>query len=68
MVFYICNEKMLSIYNIEAIFNKICIDNIDPYVACVSINSKTFDGLKNNVFLLLDNIRKIKAIKFLFKC
>ena len=63
-ILYICNEKMLSTYNIEAIFNKICIDDIDPYVACVLIYSKAFDGLKNNVFLLLDNIRKIKALKF----
>lgn len=62
-IMYICNEKMRRNYNIEAIFNKTCIGNVDPYVTCVSIYSKAFDGLKKNVFLLLDNIRRIKALK-----
>ena len=61
-ILYISKEKMERSYNIEAIFNKICtINNIQPYVVDNSIYSKFFDGIKNNVFLLSDNIRKIMA-------
>ena len=61
-ILYNCNEKMGRSYIVEAIFNKICtINNIEPYVMDISIYSKFYDGLKNNVFLLSDNIRKIMA-------
>ncbi|WP_291634574.1 hypothetical protein [Clostridium sp.] len=61
---YICNEKMQRSYMIEAIFNKIyTINCIDPYVKHVSIDSKKNDVLMNNIFLLLDKIKKIVALK-----
>lgn len=63
-ILYICNEKMRRSYFIEAIFNKIFTENnIEPYVKDISNYSKFFDGLKNNVFLLLDNTRKIMVFK-----
>ena len=62
-ILYIFNKKMRRNYNIKAIFNKICIGIIDPYVTRVSIYLKAFDGLNNNVFLLMNNTRRIVALK-----
>ncbi|MBU3092569.1 hypothetical protein K2F40_12085 [Clostridium sp. CM028] len=61
---YICNEKMRRNYMLEAIYSKIyTINIIDPYVKDVLVYSKEFSGLKNNVFLLLDKIKKIIVFK-----
>jgi len=60
----VCTENMRRSYRFEAILNKICtMNNIDPYVRDISIFSKIFYELKNNVFLLLDKIRKIIVFK-----
>lgn len=60
----VCNENMRKRYMLEAFLNKICtINNIDPYVKNSSIISKIFHQLKNNIFLLLDKIRKIIVFK-----
>lgn len=61
-ILYVCNEKMLRSYMLEAIFNKICtINNVDPYVKAISDYSKIFNELKIN--LLFDKIRKIIVFK-----
>jgi len=63
-ILYICNEKMRRSYIINDICNKtFTVNNIEPYVLYISIYSKFFDGLKNNVFLLWDNTRKIMAFE-----
>lgn len=63
-ILYISNKKIRKSYIIEAIFNIRCtINNIDPYVGYISIYSKKINGLKNDLFLLLDNIRKVIAFK-----
>ncbi|HEY8804788.1 MAG TPA: hypothetical protein VIM42_06720 [Clostridium sp.] len=63
-ILYVSNEKMRSSVMVEAIFNKRCIiDNINPRVINISLYSKKINGLKNNVFLLLDKIRKIVVFK-----
>lgn len=63
-ILYVYTENMQRSYMLEAIFNKLCTtSNIDPYVKNISVNSKIFHQLKNNVFLLLDKIRKIIVFK-----
>jgi len=63
-ILYIDNEKMQRSYMIEAICNKLfTINNIESCVACIPIYSKFFDGLKNNIFLLWNNTRKIVVFK-----
>jgi protein-tyrosine-phosphatase len=63
-ILYVCTKNMPRDYMIEAILNKICtINNIDPYVKDISIYSRKFHQLKNNIFLLLDKIRKIIVFK-----
>ena len=63
-ILYICNKKMRRSYIIDAICNKLfTVNNIEPYVLYISIYSKFFDGLKNNVFLLWGNTRKIMAFE-----
>ena len=63
-ILYVCTENMRRLDMLEAILNKICtINNIDPYVKYISVYSKKFNQLKNNVFLLLDKIRKIIVFK-----
>lgn len=63
-ILYICNEKMRKSYIIEAICNKLfTVNNIGTYVVYTPIYSKFFDGLKNNVFLLWDNMREIMVFK-----
>jgi len=63
-IFYICNEKMRRSYRLEAIFNKIRIMNnivhLDRYI---SIYSNKVNRFKNNVFLLLDKIKKVVVFK-----
>ena len=63
-ILYVCNEKMQRSYRSEAIFNKICtIKNMIPTIKDISVYSKQFHQLKSNVFLLLDNIRKMREFK-----
>ncbi|MBU3143149.1 hypothetical protein [Clostridium sp. CF012] len=63
-ILYICNDKMRKSYIREAICNEIfTVNNIGTYVTYTTIYSKFFDGLKNNVFLLWDNTRKIMVFK-----
>ena len=63
-ILYVCTEGMQRSYILEEIFNKICTtSNIAPYVKNISVNSNIFHQLKNNVFLLLDKIRKIIVFK-----
>ncbi len=57
-ILYVCTENMRRRDMLEAILN-----NIDPYVKYISVYSKKFNQLKNNVFLLLDKIRKIIVFK-----
>ncbi|MGH4138487.1 hypothetical protein [Clostridium sp.] len=64
-ILYVCNEKMRRSYILGALFNKIFTkNNIDSYVQYISTYSKTFGGLKNNVFLLLDKLMKIMVFKY----
>ncbi|MBZ9606387.1 hypothetical protein G9F73_000825 [Clostridium estertheticum] len=61
---YVCNEKMRKSYMLEAIYSRIyTINIIDPYVKDSLVYSKKFSGLKNNVFFLLDKIKKIIVFK-----
>ncbi len=63
-ILYVCNEKMRRSYMLEAIYSKICTINImDPYVKDTLVYLKKFSVLKNNVFLLLDKIKKIVVFK-----
>ena len=63
-ILYVSNEKMQRSYRSEAIFNKICtIKNMIPTIKDISVYSKQFHQLKSNVFLLLDNIRKMREFK-----
>ncbi len=63
-ILYVYAEDMRKSYILDAILNKACItNNIDPYVRDISIYSKVFYELKNNIFLLLDKIRKIIVFK-----
>lgn len=63
-ILYVCNGKMQRSYILEAIFNKICIINkIVPDGRNISVPSKQINGLKNNIFLLLDKIKKIVVFK-----
>jgi hypothetical protein len=62
-ILYVCTKDIQRSY-MKAILNRICIiNNIDPYVRAISIYSKKFHQLKNNIFLLLDKIRKIIVFK-----
>jgi hypothetical protein len=63
-VLYVYNIKMLRIYRLEAILNKTCsADIIDPFVKKSLICSKGFHEFVNNIFMLLDNIKKIMVFK-----
>lgn len=63
-VLYVCNKEMLRTHGLEATLNKTCSTNsIDPFVKNISMYSKIFHELMNNIFLLLDNIEKIMVFK-----
>ena len=63
-ILYVSNEKMQRSYRSDAIFNKICtIRNMVPNIKGISSYSKKIHELKNTVFLLLDNIRKMREFK-----
>lgn len=64
-ILYVCNEKVQRSFMSQAIFHKIRnISNSDPCVRSTSIFSKKFYELKNNLFSLLDNIRKMREAKW----
>jgi hypothetical protein len=68
-ILYNSNEKMQIGVNLEAIFNKIItLYTIDPCVKYISDITQKFEELNNNIFLLLDNIRKIMHLNTLFEC
>ena len=63
-ILYVCTKGMRRSCMLKAILNRICtINNIDPYVKDISVYSKIFHQLKNNIFLLLDKITKIIVFK-----
>jgi len=60
----VCNEKMRRSYMLQAIFNRICtINDMSLQYKNILVYLKKIDWLKNSVFLLVDNIRKIIAFK-----
>jgi len=63
-IFYVYNGKVRESFMLQAIFNKIYIINkVSPDVKIISAYFKKNNILKNNAFLLLDNIRKIVVFK-----
>jgi hypothetical protein len=64
MVLYVCNKEMRRTNMLGAILNKAYSTNgIDSFVKNISTCSKIFHDLVNNIFLLLDNIKKIMVFK-----
>ncbi|MCB2289194.1 hypothetical protein LGK97_05380 [Clostridium sp. CS001] len=63
-VLYVCNNEMRRTNMLEAILNKAYgTGGIDSLVKNISTCLKVFNELMNNIFLLLDNIKKIMVFK-----
>ena len=61
---YVYNKEMRRANMLEAILNETCSTNIiDPFVKNISTYSKVFHEFVSNIFLLLDNIKKIVVFK-----
>jgi len=63
-ILYVYDQKASESHGMRAIFNKICgINKVSPDFRVILAYFRKNNILKNNEFLLFDNIRKIVVFK-----